>query len=222
MSSGLELSTTSYAILGLLAIKPWTSYGLTKQMDRGLGRFWPRAASKLYEEPKKLVAHGLARASTEVAGRRRSTAYSITPRGRRALTAWLASPGAGPVVEFEQLLKVFFAEHGSKADLLATLSASRAWAAERTAENVVIARGYLDGAGLFPDRLAQTLLVGRFLSDFEDMIERWGEWATAVVSAWPDDIRSAEADRRTLEALAGRGDRVPQRRQAHSDHAGLR
>ena len=27
---------------------------------RRINRFWPRAKSKLYEEPKKLVAHGLA------------------------------------------------------------------------------------------------------------------------------------------------------------------
>ena len=60
------LTTTSYAVLGLLAIKPWSSYELTQQMDRSLGRVWPRAVSKLYEEPKKLVDHGHARASTQL------------------------------------------------------------------------------------------------------------------------------------------------------------
>ncbi len=50
------MTTTSYAILGLLAIRPWTTYELTQQMQRSLSRFWPRAESKLYEEPKKLVA----------------------------------------------------------------------------------------------------------------------------------------------------------------------
>ena len=48
MSSG-RLTTTSYAILGLLAIKPWTTYELAQQMDRSLRRIWPRAKSKLYE-----------------------------------------------------------------------------------------------------------------------------------------------------------------------------
>ena len=57
------LTTTSYAILGLLAVKPWTTHELVRQVDRTLRRFWPRASSKLYEEPKKLVAHGLARAT---------------------------------------------------------------------------------------------------------------------------------------------------------------
>jgi len=58
--STAPLTTTSYAVLGLLSIRPWSSYELTQQMDRSLGRIWPRAASKLYEEPKKLTARGRA------------------------------------------------------------------------------------------------------------------------------------------------------------------
>jgi hypothetical protein len=61
--SAPPLTTTSFAILGLLAIKPWTTYELAVQMERTLYRTWPRARSRLYEEPRKLVAHGLAVAS---------------------------------------------------------------------------------------------------------------------------------------------------------------
>lgn len=207
MSTAPELTTTSYAILGLLAIKPWTTYELTQQMDRGMGRFWPRAQSKLYQEPKKLVSRGMARADAESTGRRRRTVYSITPSGRRALRAWSARPGAGPHLEFEVLLKVFFAEHGSREDLLASLNAARDWADERAAENVAIARGYLGGEGPFPDRLAHTLLVGRFLADFEDLVRRWAEWASTLVESWPDEIAAARADRATLERLARRAPR---------------
>jgi PadR family transcriptional regulator AphA len=46
-----ELTTTSYAILGLLAIKPWSTYELAAQMRRNLHYFWPRAESNLYAEP---------------------------------------------------------------------------------------------------------------------------------------------------------------------------
>src|SRR3954470_18250166 len=106
VSTPRGLTTTSYAILGLLAIQPWSTYELTRQMDRSLSRFWPRAQSKLYEEPRKLVAHGYAVATTERVGRRSRTVYAITPEGRAALTAWLRTPGGGPVLEFEQLLKV--------------------------------------------------------------------------------------------------------------------
>ena len=121
MSTTAALTPTSYAILGLLAIKPWTTYELAKQMDRTLNRFWPRARSKLYEEPKKLVAQGLAEAAPGANGRRPRTMYSITPTGRRALAAWLATESTEPVFESEHILKVFYAESGSTDDVLATL-----------------------------------------------------------------------------------------------------
>lgn len=195
-----ELTTTSHAILGLLAIRPWTTYELAQHMDRSVGRLWPRARSKLYEEPKKLVAHGLAEATRETVGRRPRTIYAITPAGRRALAAWLATPGAaGPVLEFEQLLKVFFADHGTTRDLLATLAETRRWAQEQAAEHAAVARGYLDGQGRFPQRMAVLALTGRFLADFTDMVGRWAEWASDVVQDWPDDPRAAEPDRSSFE-----------------------
>jgi DNA-binding PadR family transcriptional regulator len=204
MSTQAELTTTSYAILGLLAVQPWTSYELAKQMDRGMSRFWPRAASKLYEEPKKLVAHGLARASTQPRGRRTRTVYTISAKGRRHLAAWHATPPAGPVLETESLVRVFFAEHGTKRDLEATLAATREWALAHAAINISVARSYLNEQAPFPDRLAHTLLVGRFLADFEDLIISWTDWAMTVVKDWPDDIRAAVADPGTLQYLAAR------------------
>ena len=188
------LTTTSYAVLGLLAIKPWSSYELTQQMDRSLGRFWPRTTSKLYDEPKKLVAHGLARSSSEMRGRRRRTVYSITANGRRALANWLQEPGAGPVLEFEQLLKVFFAEHGTKADALASLAATEAWARQRTEESLAVGRQYAEGQGLFRERLPELQLTGRFLTDFYLMVSEWAKWARGIVETWPDDPRQASHD----------------------------
>ena len=204
MSRGCTLTTTSYAILGLLAVKPWSTYELTRQMDRSLGRLWPRAQSKLYEEPKKLVDRGLAEATTESVGRRPRTTYSITPSGRRALAAWLHEPGDGPVIECEQLLKIFFAEHGTKADALSTLAAARAWAAERNEANLAAARAYLAGEGPFQHRLAQHMLVGAFLTDFYAMVARWAEWATTTVERWPDDPSQATPDRAAIEGIVRR------------------
>src|SRR5947209_7648426 len=84
MSSG-DLTTTSYALLTLLAVRSWTTYELAKQMRRNYHWFWPRAESKLYEEPKKLVALGLATATVDLVGRRPRTTYAITSAGREAL-----------------------------------------------------------------------------------------------------------------------------------------
>jgi len=196
------LTSTSYAILGLLAVKPWTTYELAQQMERALGQFWPRAESKIYEEPKKLVAHGLARASTELVGKRRRTVYSITPKGRRALAEWVPTPGAGPVVEFEQLIKVFFAEHATKRDLLATLAAVREDSAARLGASAGLPQAYLDGVGPFPERLPWVILVAQFLCDFNVMVERWAAWAEAIVATWPDDVTDAQPDRKALESQA--------------------
>ncbi|HXV92498.1 MAG TPA: PadR family transcriptional regulator, partial [Pseudonocardia sp.] len=200
------LTTTSFAILGLLAVRPWSTYELTRQMDRSLGRIWPRAQSKLYEEPKKLVEHGLARAATEQVGRRPRTVYSITPEGRRALAEWLKVPGDGPVLEFEQLLKVVFAENGTRADALATLAAARAWAEERNEENLEAARAYLAGVGPFQERAAQNMLVGAFLTDFYALVARWADWATAQVEDWPDDPARALPDRAAAEEIVRRAE----------------
>ncbi|MEW1908518.1 PadR family transcriptional regulator [Kitasatospora sp. NPDC085895] len=204
MSREPALTTTSYAVLGLLSVRPWSTYELARQMDRGLGRIWPRAASKIYEEPKKLVRHGLARAEQGSVGRRPRTVYAITPEGRDALAGWLGEPGAGPVLEAEQLLKVFFAESGSTADTAATLRAAREWAVERNRENLAAARAYAAGDGPFPARAAQTLLVGRFLTDYYRLVADWAEWAAAVVDRWPDDPRDAAADPDELAETARR------------------
>jgi PadR family transcriptional regulator AphA len=198
-----ELNTTSYAMLGMLAVRSWTTYELAKQMDRGLGRLWPRARSNLFNEPKKLVSQGLAVASEESTGRRPRTVYTITPAGRQALRVWLGTPGEGPVLEFEQMLKIFFADQGSKADVLAALGHIREWARERQAENLAIARAYLAGDGPFPERAAVLALTGRFLTDFADMVGAWADWADTVVADWPQDPRDARPDWEVFEGIAG-------------------
>jgi hypothetical protein len=150
--------------------------------------------SKLYEEPKKLVAHGLATSTSEANGRRSRTVYTITAKGRRALAGWLAEPGAGPVLEFEQLLQVFFAENGTKADVLRTLAAAQEWARTRCRESVAIGEQYADGTGPFPQRLAELALSSRFLTDFYVLVGEWARWAAGVVETWPDNLGEAPHD----------------------------
>lgn len=199
-----DLGTTSYAMLGMLALRPWTTYELAKQVGRGLGQFWPRTRSNLFSEPKKLVERGLATAAEESVGKRPRTVYTITPQGRRALRSWLGAPGEGPVLEFEEMLKIFFADHGTKADALAAIQRIRGWSSERTTENIAIARSYLDGTGPFPDRAALLVLTGRFLTDFADMVGNWADWAETVVEDWPEDVRSAEPRWDALNEIARR------------------
>lgn len=203
MSTG-DLTTTSYAILGMLAIKPWSTYELAKQMERSLKSFWPRAASRIYEEPKRLVSLGLAKATQEMVGKRPRTIYSITPSGRRALRRWLDEPGDGPVIEFDALLRVFFAEHSTRAGVLTNVQAIKSWAVEQNAINVAFARLYTESSGPFPERLPAIVLTGKFLTDLADMIDRWATWANEVVEQWPDDPSAASPDWDTLRSVARR------------------
>jgi DNA-binding PadR family transcriptional regulator len=197
-----KLTTTSYAILGLLAIQSWTTYELIRQVGRGVDRFWPRSRSRLFEEPKKLVAHGLATAIPGTVGRRPRTQYTITDRGRHALAAWLATPSHPPAMECEHLVKVFFAEHGTRDDLLSTIAGLRAWADQDLVLHSTIARAYLASLGPFPQRLPVNTLTGRYLADIADTTRRWADWATALVDSWPEEIGDAEPDRDTLNAIA--------------------
>ena len=199
-----ELNTTSFAMLGMLAIRPWSTYELAKHVDHSLRPLWPRARSNLFNEPKKLVVHGLAAATEETVGRRPRTVYTITPVGRRALRQWLGTPGEGPVLEFEQLLKVFFADQGTKADALNAVATIKQWARDRNAENITVARSYVAGTGPFPERAAVLSVVGRFLTDFADMVNEWADRATTTIETWPEDPSRAEPDWTFMKRLAQR------------------
>ena len=190
MSTVPRLTTTTYGVLGLLAVRPHSTYELTKAMDRSVGRVWPRARSKLFEEPRKLVAHGYATARDDSVGRRPRTVYAITRSGRRALAAWLAEPGEGPAVEFEGMVKLIFADSGTRADALATISRVREWAVEMNAGNLDAGRRFAQGEGRYAERRTTTLLLGAFLTDFYALVADWADWAEAEVAEWPDDIAS--------------------------------
>jgi PadR family transcriptional regulator, regulatory protein AphA len=204
------LTTTSYAILGLLAIKPWTTYELAKQMEISLRNFWPRAERKLYEEPRKLVDHGLAAVTKDAVGNRPRSIYRITPAGRDALRAWLAEPGALASLEFETLIKVFFAEHSSKDQLIANLTQIHDGTADRVARDADWAEHYLTTGGQFPDRLAIISLVGTLQAEINHAIWAWARWALRTVEAWPEDLRTAEPAREALERIQRRGGEIHQ------------
>jgi PadR family transcriptional regulator, regulatory protein AphA len=199
-----RLTTSSYAILGLLALRPWTTYELAKQMAVSLRNFWPRAESKLYEEPKKLVRHGLAEVRTEHVGRRPRSVYELTPAGREALRTWLDQPGAMATLEFESLVKVFFAEQGTKAQLVATLERIVDEQRRREAVDAEWARRYAAGEADFPERLAVLSLVGPLQAELNRTILRWAEDALETVAGWPDDLRSAPPAQAAFEEVARR------------------
>jgi PadR family transcriptional regulator AphA len=181
-----ELTTTSYAVLGLLALKPWTAYELSQQMQRSMAFIWPRAERAIYDEPKNLVAHGFARAASEPTGNRPRTVYRITPKGRRSLASWLDQPSAAPAFESEAMVRSTFAEFGDREALLATIAGLRAHAERLHHGAETVVHDYVEGLAPFPDRTHIVALNGRFILDYIAMVRRWTDWATAVVETWPD------------------------------------
>jgi PadR family transcriptional regulator AphA len=178
------LTTTSHALLGLLALRPWTTYELAKQVQKSLDWFWPRAERKLYEEPKRLVAAGLAEAQKEMTGARPRTVYTVTPSGREALQAWLGEDPAPPVLEFEGMVKVFFADGGDLEQLRATLRSIGGAAAARLQDLETKVDELADGDAPFAERAHINSLGLRFVLDHERAIAGWAAWALEQTDSW--------------------------------------
>ncbi len=179
-----SLTTTSYGVLSVLALREHSTYELTRQMRLSLHYLWPRAESNVYAEPKRLVAAGLAEAREEWNGGRRRTVYSITEAGRTALADWLASPSSRQRYESEALLKVFFAENGTQDDLLASIRALREDAVAALEHFQRVADRYQEGEGQYPERFPLSALVARLLSEQQAATARWAAWAEELVSEW--------------------------------------
>lgn len=188
------LTTTSHALLGLLALRPWTTYELAKQVQRSLGWFWPRAERKLYDEPKRLVGAGLATGRREMTGARPRTVYEVTPAGRDALRHWLDEPPAPPSLEFEGMLKVFFADGGSLEQLRANLRSIAGSADERVAELEAKVDEHASGQVPFPQRLHLNSVALRFQLDHERLIASWARWALEQCSTWRTTTDPGEWD----------------------------
>lgn len=130
MSTEVQLTPTSYIVLGLLQTAgEATPYELKGMVAGSLGEFWSLQHAQLYSEPERLAAAGLVTERREETGRRRRH-YKMTANGRAALREWLAAPSE-QLTELRDigLLKLFFgAEPGPLAE--AQLRAHRAKLAE--------------------------------------------------------------------------------------------
>ena len=181
-----EVTTTTYAVLGLLCIQPWSAYELTQQMARSMHFIWPRAESGIYREPQKLLRLGYATSEKVAAGPRRSkTVYSATPAGRRALRAWLRTPSEPPQFESEVIVKFFFADQGERDDALRVLDELESHARALNEAFRSITASYEAGPGPFPERIHIGSVIGRFLYRYSETMADWARWAAEHVHEWP-------------------------------------
>lgn len=197
--SDARLSTTSYAILGLLAIQPWSTYELAKLMRRSLDRIWPRVESGLYEEPRKLERAGYATSEVLASGRRTRTEYRITEAGAAALRGWLADPTIERTsFECAPLVQVYFGNCGAREDILAAIERIRRGAELELRHWISVASDYAVGRGRFVERIHVNAVMLRLVWELAMTRLAWAEWATSEVSTWttaamPDDAAHFEA-----------------------------
>lgn len=181
MPSDIKPTQTSYAVLGLLAVKPWTTYELARQSERSLRFLFPRAERAVYLEAKRLTKLGWAQSKQEKTGRRASTVYRITAAGRRALQAWLGTTSAPTQIESEPALKLFFADQ-APSSLPALVKAIRDDADNALAQLADQA----SHASAFPERMKTNILSMRLVADIHAALRQWSEWAegaTAVLES---------------------------------------
>jgi PadR family transcriptional regulator AphA len=206
-----RLTTTSYAILGLLTSGPHTGYEIARQMQRAFDYVWPRARSGLYTEPKRLVAAGLATVRHETHGKRPRAVYVATAEGHLEFARWLDQPAAAPVIEVEAILRLMFADRGSKEQLLATLRQLQDQAVALQVRALGQGAGY-PREGPPGDRLHLVATGGRFVHEYAAMLQRYAAWALAEVEGWPSlAAEAAPHGRRILdEQLELFGPLIPQ------------
>jgi len=176
------LTTTEFAVLGLLARAPQSGYDLKKAVDRSVGYFWGPAKSQIYAVLPSLVAAGYATSRTVAQERRPDKqVYRITRAGRAALREWIEEAPDSPSPDRNPLLlKIFFGEYASAEILLEQVRARRADMEQLKDElDALDERARGDTHDLFPQL---TRMYGR-------------RYADAIIG-WADDVERTLGERR--------------------------
>ncbi len=182
-----ELKTTSYALLGQLALRPWSTYEIAKNIGRTLHWFWPQAESAIYAEIKRLAASGLAKARSSPGKRGRpQTIYSITAAGRRALASWLGTPPQSFAFHFEALLRVHLSPWGRKDDLLRALDSAKADAEGLLRQATVIGTEFVERRHQFQEQVHVRAILFDYLWSFGLTMYVWADRSRRRVEEWAD------------------------------------
>jgi DNA-binding PadR family transcriptional regulator len=195
------LTTTSYAVLAQLALRPWSTYELARQRIRYFRYVWPRAESAIYREVKRLATMGLIAAERQYVGKRPRTVYSITEEGRQVLREWLATPVSPFAMDFEAMIRLFIAPLGTKEQIVATLRQVRSDAQEMLHFGGQVKREFLDGRAALQDQVYIRALAVDFFVSLLRTVDSWAERTLAEIEAW-EDLSSDGKNERGLEIIA--------------------
>lgn len=222
-------SPHTFGLLGMLAVRPWTSYELTHQVRRSLRFMWQTSEGHLYREQGRLVKLGWASVEEEPAGRRTRKRYTITEQGRQALNEWLSSEPQEPTLQIEGIIRVFFGDQGSPTQLVASMQRTSRDARAMLEELVGFVDEYLEDGGpmamietgrsgpsttreafhgrpMYPERLHVVALSIDVLTQLLDSIDHFFAHASDEVSKWnaTTDPELASDTRQRLERIQSR------------------
>ncbi len=198
---GKPLTTTSYAVLAQVAVRPWSTYELAQQRVRYFRYVWPRAESAIYREVKRLSAMGLLDGTKEYTGKRSRTVYSITESGQDALRKWLGTSVSPFSMDFEAMLRVFVAPLGTKDELTGTLKQVRADAQEMLQFAGEVKQEFIDGINATQDQVYIRALAVDFFTHLLITVEAWAERTIAEVETWDDVLATDEKNARGLQKI---------------------
>ncbi|MQA74145.1 MAG: hypothetical protein GEU88_07380 [Solirubrobacterales bacterium] len=105
MSSG-ELTTLSYVVLALVGRDGAAPHDLVRMTREGQRLYYAGAASKIYEQPKRLERLGYLRSERRPGRTRERSHYTLTRKGLVALRKWLAEPSTFPLIKSEAAARV--------------------------------------------------------------------------------------------------------------------
>ena len=196
-----SLTTTSYAVLAQLALRPWSTYELARQRVRYFRYVWPRAESAIYREVKRLAAMRLVAAKREYVGKRPRTVYSITEAGRQVLRAWLATPVSPFAMDFEAMIRLFIAPLGTKEQLEATLEQVRSDAQEMLRFSGAVKQEFLEGRAVLQDQVYIRALAVDFFISLLTTVDSWAQRTLAEIQGW-NDLSPDGKNGRGLEIIA--------------------
>ena len=196
-----QLTTTSYAVLAQVAVRPWSTYELAQQRVRYLRYVWPRAESAIYREAKRLAAMGLIVGEKKFTGKRARTVYSITSEGREAISDWLGTPVAPFSMDFEAILRIFVAPLGTKDELVATLKQVHTDTEEMLAFAGAVRQEFIDGINPTQEQAYIRALPVDFFTHLLLTVNAWAERSIAEVETWDDVAASEEKNARGLETI---------------------
>lgn len=196
-----RLTTTSYAVLAQVALRPWSTYDLARQRVRYFRYVWPRAESAIYREAKRLAAMGLIEARREYVGKRPRTVYSITEAGQEALREWLATPVSPFAMDFEAMIRLFIAPLGTKEQIVAALEQVRSDAQDMLRFGGAVKQEFLEGRAALQDQAYIRALAVDFFVSLLRTVDGWAERTLAEIEGW-EDLSPDGKHERGLEIFA--------------------